>query len=457
MIAPAPASPGAPSLALPRSFWKDFTRKHWDREPVLFQGLFGGQGPSLQDIFEALVEATERTLKGELPPHRGIRFFIEHEDGPNGLPYYSILFAPSQAHLPSREDRDAHAYVERITRVLGGKRFGLVLNRTQTQHWRHWQQLHGFLASVHESSSMPLRSSDSAVFFGNYRYTPFGIHKDDLHIFYFVVEGTKRLSLWPFEALSQREELPRDPGLRQRNGIITLRDKADEERVLAQATVLEGRAGDLMYWPVSHWHRAEPTQGLSVSASLGLAVTPPEFISMAPPGEWPESVRPNEMPAGKGWRMPAALRTALRRQSRRQEMTALERERTTEWVRFLTGGTLEGAAPVAREAPLQPQEWIRATARRPIVSVPLPGGGLLVSANGHAQALAPAPTAHRRLEQLLETLNGGKPQQVEQLEQAFFHRMTGRGFSRNALRLLLDELVRWRGVERCEPPSSRRR
>lgn len=181
---------------------------------------------------------------------------------------------------------------------------------------------------------------------------------------------------------------------------------------------------------------------------------------MAPPGEpgeWPARVRPNELSGLRGGRMPAALRAALQRQSRRANALALERERTTEWAQFLSAASLEGSAPKLQAAPLVSQEWIRANPRCPLLAFKLPGGALLVSAHGHAQALAPSSTAHRRVEQLLETLNSGKPQQVEALEQAFFHRMTGRTFSRKAFRLLLDTFVSWRGVERCEPPSARRR
>jgi hypothetical protein len=44
---------------------------------------------------------------------------------------------------------------------------------------------------------------------------------------------------------------------------------------------------------------------------------------------------------------------------------------------------------------------------------------------------------------------------VETLEEVFISRMRTRRFSRRALRALLDDLVRWRAVERCAPPSAR--
>ncbi|WPB74603.1 hypothetical protein KYC5002_37040 [Archangium violaceum] len=454
---PAPQTPGEPSLLLPRSFWKDFARKHWDREPVLYRGLFAAHFPTLDEIFAALVEASERCNRGEYPPLRILRFFIEHEDGPNGLPYYSMVFPLSPQHLPLPEDVNAEGYLARITKWLGGKRFGITLNSTQCFHWGHWLQMQSFLTGFREQVGVPLGGGDSAVFFGNYRYTPFGIHKDDLHVFYFVVEGRKTISLWPFDALSQRAEVPKDPDFIHRPGGIVLKDKAEEEKLLSQATLLRGQRGDLMYWPASYWHRAEPSEGLAVSASLGVSFRSPFFTQMGPVGgQWPERLRHTELPRGPGWRLPASLRKSLQQQAQRRNVLAVERERTAEWVRFLTGGTMEGTPPVAHEAPLSAKEWIRAEPSRPIVGVPLPGGQWMVSAHGHSTVLSPSPTVRRRLERLLAALDSGKPQSVEALEDAFFSRLTARAFSRKAFRALLDDLVRWRAVRRCEPPVSRR-
>jgi hypothetical protein len=471
MLAPLspPLSPNReePSLALPRSFWKSFVQQHWDQKPGAFRGLFQpAHFPSTADIFSALVEASARLLRGELPPGRVIRFFVEHEDSPDGMPYYSAPFLVTRHHLPQAEDKDAETYVERVTRTLGGKRFGLVLNRAQCFDWNHWQQLQTFLTGFHQAVGVPLGGSDTSVFFGNYLYTPFGIHKDDLHIFYFVIEGKKALSLWPFDKLSHRPELPQRPDLIHRDAGIVLRDKADERQLLSQATLLEGRAGDLLYWPASYWHRAEPSQGLAISSSLGVCFRPPEFAGMPQmgppgipnqPGPWPGRLRHTELPDGRKWQVPAAVRKSIQRQSRRESLLAAEREQTAEWTRFLTSGALAGSAPEATgQPPLTAQDWIRTSPARPLVSVPLSGGEVMVSANGHSASFSATPAVRRRLEKLVASLNGGKPQHVEALEDAFFSRLTSRTFTRRMFRSLLDDLVRWHAVRRCEPSAARR-
>ncbi|QRK08656.1 hypothetical protein JQX13_00220 [Archangium violaceum] len=457
MLVPAPASAprdaarGEPSLALPRSFWKDFSQNHWERGPVLLRGLFPAHFPTTEEIFDAFVWTSERWFRGEFPPNRVLRFFIEHLDGPEGIPYYSMMF-PTRNQLPVREDGDMEGYLARVDKWLGGKRFGLTLNRCHTQHWGHWQQITSFLSGLYEVLGVPLFGSDSAIFLGNYRYTPFGIHKDDLHVFSFVIEGKKTLSFWPFDSLAQREEVPRDPQLIDKPGCVIVRDQADEEKLLSQATLLHGEPGDLMYWPASYWHRAEPsTSPLTITASLGVSYHSPELLGTLPPPQWPGRLRANEMPVNvkRGWQVPASVRSVIKAQSRRDAVRAAERERTAEWVRHLTGAAMDGAPPEATEPPLSPQEWIRTHPKRPLVGVPLPGGHLLISGMGRSTTLEPSPAVRRRIERLLETLNTGKPQQVEALEEAFFSRMPARSFKRDAFRALLDDLVRWRAVWRC--------
>lgn len=458
MMAPVPSPPpsahGEPSLALPRSFWKDFARKYWNREPTVLQRPFAAHFPTTGEIFEALLEIGERIGRGDFA--QPLRFYIEHEDGPGGMPYYSTLFNLSQ-HLPRREDGNMEGYLARLDALLGGKRFGIVLNRAQCFQWNHWLQMKSFLSGFHETLGVPLGGSDSCVFVGNYLYTPFGVHKDDLHIFYFVIEGQKTMSLWPFDTLTGRPEVPKDdPNLIHKPGLIYLRDKKDERQVLSQALTLKASPGDVMYWPASYWHRAEPSRGLVVSASLGVSFRPPPFAQMAPPHAWPERLRHTELPGGRSWRVPAPVRNSIQQRSRRKNVLAAQRESTSEWARFLTGGALEGTPLEAKEEPLTPREWIRAAPGRPVVGVPLPEGQVLVSANGRSTTLTLTPGVRRRVEKLLTALNSGKPQQVEALEDAFFSRLTARSFTRRAFRSLLDDLVRWRAVQRCEPPRARR-
>jgi hypothetical protein len=452
LTSPVPSSATTePSLALPRSFWKDFAKSYWDRKPVLFSGLFSAHYPTTEEMFAAIVEAGARRRRNDFS--HLFRFYIEHAEGPNGMPQY---LTPShiEPYLPLPEDGNADDYVARVTRQLGGKRFGLALRHVSRYRWNNWLQMRSFLSGFHEAIGVPM-GSDPELYFGNYLYTPFGIHKDSEHVFYFVVHGKKTLSFWPFESFAHRDEVAKGPGAIEQVGYLHLKNKTEEQQLLAQATFLTGQAGDLLYWPASYWHRAEPGTGLAIAISFGMVFGPPPFDE-GRAIDCPERLRHTDIPGGgvSRWRLPPVVRKYLRRQSQRRSRTAAERDQIVNWVCLLTRGGMGGPAPEAlNEAPLTHNETIRATPTRPIVSVLLPQGQLMVSANGHFAIFAASPSLRRRIERLLSALNRGKPLNVKALEAAFFSRSKTRPFSRRNFHTLLNDLVRWRAVQRGDPPA----
>lgn len=449
------AAPDEPSLALPRDFWKRFAREHWDKGPVLFPGLFPAHFPTPHEIFEALVDVGDRYRQGEvmLP----LRFYVEGTASDGEAPEVFNLFSVAR-YLPTKEDGTLDAYVERLDKQLGGRRFGIVLANTQSHHWSHWLQMRSFLAGFHEALGVPLGGADSALFLGNYQHTPFGVHKDDLHVFYFVIQGRRRMAYWPLEMLASRPEVARNagPDLKDRPCGVLLRDAEDSRQVMAQATFLEGGAGDFLYWPSSYWHRSEPTPGLTIAASLGVNFRAPMFLDMAPAHEWPGKLKHSELPRSGKWKVPPAVRTALRARGQRNSLKAAERELTEGWVRFLTNGALDGPPPEARELPpLTEGDWVRASPERPIITAALSDGHVVVAANGRSTSLRVPAGVRARIERLAAELNAGKPRQVGELEERFFHRLAPRAFKRSAFTELLGDLARWRAVQRCAPGKKR--
>ena len=61
--------------------------------------------------------------------------------------------------------------------------------------------LRGLLAEI---SIQPM--VEGVLFFGNYDKTPRGIHKDPVDIFLFVIEGHKKMYLWPEEFFQGGED-----------------------------------------------------------------------------------------------------------------------------------------------------------------------------------------------------------------------------------------------------------
>ncbi|WP_338870675.1 hypothetical protein [Myxococcus stipitatus] len=214
------------------------------------------------------------------------------------------------------------------------------------------------------------------------------MHKDDLHIFNFIIQGRKTMSFWPFETLPDRPELPRDDPkqLRDDLALIHLKDE-DERQMLAKATF--------------------------------------------------------------SWKMPNALKQAQSQRGQRANVLAANRASTEAWVRFLTTGAMDGTPPEGKDtAPLSNEDWVRAHPSRPIVTSALTGNQLLVAANGRSSTLEVAAPVKRRPLKLVATLNTGTPVQVKELEDAFFDKLGRTSFKRSAFRTLMGDLLRWRAVQR---------
>ncbi|MBJ6764366.1 hypothetical protein JGU66_26645 [Myxococcaceae bacterium JPH2] len=460
MLARAPAPQAQDddlSLALPRSFWKEFDKNYFGKKPTVIKQPFARGFPTSDEVFDALVAGAQHLLREQsLAIMKAFRFYLEHEDGPDGVAYHSMLFPLTRRHLPLPEDENFEAYYHRLDKWLGGKRFGIVLNSGQSYNWRHWLQLRSFLQGMYEGLGMPLFGADPAILFGNYRFTPFGIHKDDLAVFNFIVHGKKIISLWPFETLGSRPEMPKDPELPLRTASVHLLDKADEDAMLAKASFIEGDPGDILTWPVTYWHRAEPTEGLSICISLGVAYRPPDFFGVGPQPQWPGILTPKELPSRDGWQLPDSVRVPLRHASKANTVVASERALTEHWVRYATNGAMSGPPPEDTNTVLSAQDWIQGGGGyHSLVAVPLPDGDVLVSANGRSTGLSVSPAVRRRIEWLVSTLNGPKAQHVEALESQFFSRLPARGFTRKAFLGLLNDMVRWRAVRKVAPKKGR--
>jgi len=93
------------------------------------------------------------------------------------------------------------------------------------------------------------------LFIGNYQQTPFGIHQDPANVFAFVIEGRRRIYLWP-------EEYFCDSIDRIRN--------SDFAKLQRDATILEAEPFDVLYWPGRYWHVGETLGNLSVGVSVAL-------------------------------------------------------------------------------------------------------------------------------------------------------------------------------------------
>jgi hypothetical protein len=170
--------------------------------------------------------------------------------------------------LPRAEDRGLEPYSARLRAALGGEDALFEMANLQRFAPGIWRRTRAFLAGLLAEVGLPGQKSDLDVFLGDYRMTPFGIHRDRASNFSVVVAGRKRFLLWPqgyFEARGVRLN---------RSSPFEALDSREVEPYLADATVLEGAPGDVVYWPSSYWHVAH-SDGFAATISVALYVRGP--------------------------------------------------------------------------------------------------------------------------------------------------------------------------------------
>jgi 50S ribosomal protein L16 3-hydroxylase len=248
-------------------FWDDFVRDYWLQKP----GVFRRPSPSAlvnpQQFFDACAMYTARSRLSSQAPTNRVRVYV---DG-------ALQSQPVDQGAVLASDGSLDGYLERMKRQHGDKEFGLVLSNVQVLSDTIWWRSAGFLRALYEHvGHAPGCKIDG--FFGTYRGTPFGIHKDDEEVFTFVVQGTKRFLLWPYEFLSDRFDLSGDHHWGSVNpGLVV------DDDLRRSAIVLDGEPGDVMYCPSSYWHVAEWTGEGPPPATLGLGIRQHAFSAHANP------------------------------------------------------------------------------------------------------------------------------------------------------------------------------
>ena len=143
-----------------------------------------------------------------------------------------------------------------------------MVNEIHCLDFQLWLDTLPFLQRVFRSTGVP-SSVSLDLFLGNYRLSPFGIHKDNQDVITFIVLGNKRFYLWPSEHFSHRPELAGVPAREHAHRVlqIPVADGAEYAAIVKEAIVVHGQPGDVMFWPASYWHCAD-----NEAADLALTV-----------------------------------------------------------------------------------------------------------------------------------------------------------------------------------------
>lgn len=425
---------GEGPFALSPAFWTRFHREHWERSGVVLRAPFEQPLAEPGDVFRRLVEASDHYRAGDrsLDPE----FFIEHAQ----------LRADVAVHLPSPRDASVEAWSARLTRMIDGRRFGLIVDNFEACDDPLWWRLRQFLRGLYALTGVPGNHVKTTLFLGNYGRTPFGVHRGRSGNFMFVISGRKRIRAWPDEFFRGKEDMT---------------NRLDYDRFLGTSITLDAEPGDIIYWPSSYWHIGEDLGGWSVAISVAL------FMDLSPGADLVRHVAPmvadrlartrHEVssalppggPEGGARVVPELVRAAVDALRGVSRSPALAETLAASWLDHLTGyGFMRVPAPRAPRH-LADDERVRGDPENPILWLPVGGRDLICSANGHSFGIPADP----RVLALFERLNGGTVCRVGDLvgEGTGMVEAGGREFVASAhdIRALLERLWSLRALTEC--------
>lgn len=390
-------------------FWENFVEQYWEKKPVVLKQPFGNPPLTSTEIFEATVAASDQFRAGR--PGVPLRLFIER----------SRLSQDLGLHFPEASDGSLSHYTERLQARLGEQRFMFVLNNLQVYSYHLWAKMRNFLNGLYELTGVPSGAVDTDVFIGNYKRTAAGIHKDAAGTFTFVVEGRKRMVVWPYEFFQERL------GNKDYRKHYFQFDGLDHDCFRDQATVLEGEPGDVLYWPSTYWHVGESDEPLHVSLNLSFYFPwqPLKFIgstvnklveSSLGTAAWAEmySFNPKNIKE-TAQALPQEITLAMDALKQASSHPLFQKTAQLSWVSRVTGfGFSEVPPPLPLKA-LVESDIIQADPNYPIVWIPCSDYEMICSANGHSFTVP----AHSNIAALIDLLNTGAKLRVKNLQDEF--------------------------------------
>jgi 50S ribosomal protein L16 3-hydroxylase len=234
----------AGEFSLDKLFWRTFTSVYWNRKPVVLRAPFPKPIVSAAEVFRAAVAAARRLRE---PTDDVALIAGKHR---------VVLRRELRRWLPRSRDASLHGYLDRLRAAGAGREVAFFVSDFQVElGWTVFGRLREFLADLYRFVGVPAVRAELDLFFGNYRRTRTGVHRDSADVFCIVVQGRKRIRAWPARALDSGSP---------NTGPASYAD------FLPHSVVLEGGPGDILYWPSSYWHIAESDGRAGSSLSLGL-------------------------------------------------------------------------------------------------------------------------------------------------------------------------------------------
>lgn len=401
--------------------WDHFVDEHWDHAPVRLRAPFARPPLAPEEAYRAAAIACAPFRAGTrfraLPD---VRFFVGDAQ----------IRAPG-ALLPGPRDRSPDDYCRRVAAKLGDARFQLFVDAPLMVDFPLWASARDLIAGLIARVGFPVLPIACDLSLGNFARTPRGLAKRLHHsVIAIVLRGRVKVRLW--------DRLWDDPP----NEIV------DFDRHARDAVTLEGRTGDILYWPPHFWHVEQcigpashgcmllrlwiPAQGARPTDVVKAALSDLLDERLAHNGTVPFlAFPPRRDPLIEPLARAADCLTAL---SRSAELTSALR---IQWAKRVSAYGLEPVPAVLQSArPLDPSDVVRADSGGRAVRMPGDGGEWIWAANGHAFALQ----GNRAAASVIRWLDSGHPVRVDELCRA------DRVATSSGIRALLDVLHRLRAI-----------
>jgi hypothetical protein len=351
-----------------------FQETYYERTPAVLP-----QSPMLaspDEAFDALVQACDAAATGRSQ----FKLFLDGKQAADA----------SHPLLPRKGETTLSSYQTRLLAGPALPEFAVYCGSIQAYSPQIYDRARALLGGLFGDGWLPAGWIDMELFFGRYRYTPGGIHKEPRSNLHCVVAGQKSMLVWPEETwepasvpVFDATELGRDadqPTIENRNG-----------SELPGAAVLSGMAGDILYWPAKCWH-----VGISPDFSIGINIAvyqcedPFELLTRAITGQlWRLSgdlglVEEPALSRGSACELPLALERQLQALQSVAGSASLATALAVEWMKRVTGMAFRtlpnrrGAADLTSDH----QALRKATCRRLLWKAV--GEKLIYVGNGHA-------------------------------------------------------------------------
>jgi hypothetical protein len=289
---------------------------------------------------------------------------------------------------------------------------------------------------------------DLDTFVGKYGATPRGIHTDPGTTFMFVVQGTKRMVVWPPSTFSPTDH--RIVGFPMQREVYALQYEDAPPGI-----VLEGKVGDILYWPSTYWHLGvssdveEPVAALNVGVWLegksrpALSPLVQDILgqSYGSAGASPTYPLPPPNATSIEDTIPQAEAKLIQSLADALREGVLDEMLAEHWLNRVTAYGFKRVPPPLPLVRLESGQTIVSHPRRPIRSLRL-GDELLISASGYSRRLPFSARLHR----MVEVLAAGFTAQWETLADQVARRDGGDHVDHEQIKGLLEWLISVRAI-----------